>query len=219
MKVPTAKEFEIYRRVKNYVDDKAALRRYGYLSPGDSVFARGDAEVVIGGPDEVFDDVVKYEEGYYQAARELFEWASDRIEKAWTVYPILFVSRHAVELSLKKLIVNVFDPPPKKVSNEHDLKALWEMLLNRLKEQYSFAVPRNADLITKIISELTEIDPKSMTSRYATEKDFKAASIANKKYLSLRNMQAIVAKLYNELYSIAHILDEHRLIPELNKSS
>jgi len=211
MIAPTAEEFEIYRRVKWYLEDEAIRRLHGYLSPDDSVYAEGDAEVVIGGPGGPFDDpVVKYEEGYYRAATELVEWAADRIEAAWTVYPILFVSRHALELSLKKLIVEVFDPVPESVGDQHNIKVLWDMLLKRLQEQCGYAVPLNAKLITKVVSQLTEIDAKSMSSRYATKKDFKTMSMTDPRRLSLRNLQAIVGKLYNELYNILHTIEEHR---------
>ncbi len=163
---PTAEEFEIYRRIKNYLEDKAAMHPYGYLLPNDSVYAQRDAEVVIGGSGGPLDDpVARYEEGYYEAATALGDWSADRIEAHWTVYPIVFVSRHALELSLKNFIDKIFDPVPKEVGDEHNIKVLWDMLLKRLQEQYGYAVPLNAELITKIMSQLTEIDPKSMSSR------------------------------------------------------
>jgi hypothetical protein len=211
MTEPTAQELEIYRRVKDYLEDAAVMRRYGYLLPGDSIYAQGAAEVVIGGKGGPLDDyAARYEEGYYQAATELVDWAADRIEAAWTVYPILFVSRHALELSLKKLIIEVFRPVPETVADEHNIKVLWDMLLQRLEQQYRYAVPRNATLITKVMAQLTEIDPQSMNSRYATKKDFHTVSIANPRLLSLRNLQAIIAKLYNELYNIFYTIEQQR---------
>lgn len=211
MTKPSSEELEIYRRVKRYLENRRDTYSHGYLRPSDSVYAEGDADVVIGGSGGPLDDpIVKYEEGYYQAAEALVEWAAGRMEAAWTVYPILFVSRHALELSLKKLITEVFDPIPVEVGDEHNIRVLWGLLLNRLQEQHAYAVPRNAALITKIMSQLTEIDPKSMSSRYATKKNFKTVSITNVRHLSLRNLQAIMGRLYNELYNILHTIEEHR---------
>jgi|SRR5579871_638504 len=208
---PTAEELEVYRRVKGYLDERVGLCPYGYLGPADSVYACGEAEVVIGGPAGPLDDpVAKYEEGYYEASMELVESAAGRIHAEWTVFPIIFVSRHALELSLKKLLVEVVNPVPEDVGKEHNIGVLWELLLTRLQERYPCAVPQNAALITKIISQLTEIDPESMNSRYATKKDFKTLSIATARSLSLRNLQAIVGKLYNEFYNILHALEEYR---------
>jgi hypothetical protein len=85
------------------------------------------------------------------------------------------------------------------------------MLLSQLQADYSYAVPKNVESITKVMSQLTEIDPKSMHSRYATKKDFETILIVDPQRLSLRNIQAIVQKLYNELYNILHTIEERRL--------
>jgi len=208
---PTVEEFVIYGRVKVYLDEQAELRPYGYLSPGDSVRAEGEACVTIGGSEDSLDyRRVKYEEGYYRAATVLIEWAADRAEAAWIVYPILFVARHALELTLKKLIVEILSPVPENVGSEHNISELWRMLLNHIQEHHGYAVPRNAGRITKVVEQLTEIDPKSMSSRYAMDKNFRAMSITNPRGLSLRNLQAILNKLYDELHNILHTIEEHR---------
>ena len=60
------------------------------------------------------------------------------------------------------------------------------------------------------MSQLTEFDPRSMSSRHATEKDFKSGSIANVRRLSRRNRRRSLGKLYNELYNIMYTLEEYR---------
>jgi hypothetical protein len=90
----------------------------------------------------------------------------------------VFLFRHAVELSLKQLIADVFvvagtTPPLKMLTREHDLATLWATLKPQLDawldcERYSGEPLPDSREIDDIIADFAPIDLDGVAFRYPT---------------------------------------------------
>ncbi|MCH8318510.1 MAG: hypothetical protein IIA88_08445 [Bacteroidetes bacterium] len=70
-----------------------------------------------------------YAEGYKLAAELLFEKVSEaKSNQDYLVYPIVFLTRHYIELRLKEIILKgkkLLDKKKEKPPTHHDLSSLW----------------------------------------------------------------------------------------------
>ena len=90
----------------------------------------------------------------------------------------MFLFRHAVELSLKQLIVDVFvvggkTPPLKMLTREHGLAALWATLKPQLDawlnfHRYSGEPLPDSREVDDIIADLAPVDLDGVAFRYPT---------------------------------------------------
>ncbi|EGR0291316.1 hypothetical protein FMH10_15725 [Vibrio parahaemolyticus] len=122
-----------------------------------------------------------YNEGYKTAARELTVNYCDRLtnEKDTLVFPIVFLYRQYLELTLKDIIreldrklgYNRND----KILSQHKLLPLWDTAI----KQYDALIKRdNITLVftpkltkeRKIVNQFNQIDGDSFSFRYATDK-------------------------------------------------
>ena len=91
-----------------------------------------------------FDDII-YQDGYRQAALHLVEYLCDKgNEQDFLVYPIIYLYRHHIELTLKSIIRTAYSLLDEAVIGnrsdpltQHDLSKLWASarpLLNAVSE-------------------------------------------------------------------------------------
>ncbi len=191
------------------------------LNDSDSLFTSGKHIVRIGF-DHWFDDAwARYQEGYFVAALALIDQqlAANDGERQWLVYPILFLSRHHLELSLKSLILEAvasFTPcrqidkagavtllvRPLDIANEHNLIKLWDRLVGIIAANRRRPMIDDTDAIRKILAEFTELDPTSTGTRYGLQKDLESFSLGSVREMSLKNIRDIFVKLRLDLDAI-----------------
>ncbi len=119
-------------------------------------------------------DWYRFAHGYKVAADLLVTRLNERgAADEHACYPILFLYRHSVELSLKALLNDVGEliDWPRRDGPEHSLMRLWQTLRERLltydRTQDSTWLAR-ADAL---IRQLHEVDPGSLTFRYPVSND------------------------------------------------
>lgn len=109
--------------------------------------------------------------GYRSAADSLVDRAvEDRFERDVLVYPILFLYRHAIELELKWLLSNYGRQAGiQPVWNSHELKPLWEKLL-QVFEALGVEDPDETNShVAFIVAQFSKIDPRSFSNRYPVD--------------------------------------------------
>ncbi len=129
-----------------------------------------------------FDDII-YQDGYRRAALHLVNYAcDDGSAESFLIYPIIYLYRHHLELSLKSLIVTAQSMLDQSVAdksnnpiNHHDLSKLWAMarpLLNAVSEMADGSAFPQDDLegVDSYIRQLHEHDPNGEHFRYPTTK-------------------------------------------------
>jgi hypothetical protein len=108
-------------------------------------------------------------EGYKEAADIL---VTQTIEQNLTVdrliYPILFLYRHYLEIRLKSIIKRLknIDSNQVKQDFQHNLKKLWKEIEDQLRLLFPDQIDSLKE-ITNCIEKFSEVDPASMTFRYA----------------------------------------------------
>ena len=128
-------------------------------------------------------DDYAYRQGYRRAGRILTEYASERREVDFLVYPICHAYRHYVELSLKGLIAHgcrvvgreMSESELKLCTTSHNLRALWDafkIVEEEVSEGTGSETPPLEQLegIDAYIDQLHAVDAASFSFRYALTK-------------------------------------------------
>jgi hypothetical protein len=113
------------------------------------------------------------------------------------IYPIIFLYRHQLELSLKEIIVkgNELLDEPIKLKTIHPLRDLWSdcrTVLERL--DVSIDIPE-VEHFEACISQLDRLDPQSMSFRYPVTKTGVPTLPATLKSVDLQNLQKTMDKM------------------------
>jgi hypothetical protein len=130
------------------------------------------------------DDSMAYQDGYRHAALHLAEHVCDAGRGMdFLVYPIVYLYRHHIELTLKSIIsvacflldYTLTEEDDLKVLGRHDLAKLWNLarpLLNPVCEKGGSPAlpPDDLEGIDAYILQLHEHDPDGQRFRYATRK-------------------------------------------------
>jgi hypothetical protein len=127
-----------------------------------------------------FDDIV-YQDGYRRAALHLAQYVFDRGPgHDFLVYPIIYLYRHHIELTLKSIIGTTYilldqaaTAKGSKTLTQHDLSQLWVLarsLLNPVSEMADGSIfpPDDLDGIDSYIRQVHEHDPNGQHFRYPT---------------------------------------------------
>ncbi len=156
-------------------------------------------------------DWLPYVRGYKLAAETLVGHAVETCQhQDLLVFPIIFLYRQYLELSLKIIIqscskcLELEDNYPK----SHNLKTLW-MQCKSLLEQIE-PIPKN-DIyaIESVIVEFTQVDPSSQGFRYPTAKDGSPSLPLSLAHINLRNLREVMDRL-TAFFEAAHcIMQEH----------
>lgn len=87
------------------------------------------------------------------------------------VLPILFSYRHWLELQLKDLVIlgmQLRGDPPDEVTG-HDLRELWPLARQAIERNFGEGA-NDLDSVERIVLQLAELDPNSISFRYATDR-------------------------------------------------
>jgi len=126
-----------------------------------------------------------YALGYRMAANILAEHVREQGREAILFYPVVFLYRHHVELILKNLIFAFSEPAVRRVTKSeelsekerdylkktHSLQELWTRLRPMVQRLGGVVSAEEIKGINFYVQQLTEIDPKSESFRYATGLD------------------------------------------------
>jgi hypothetical protein len=162
------------------------------------------------------DDSVAYQDGYRRAALHLAEHVCYAGRgQDFLVYPIVYLYRHHIELTLKSIInVAAFVVDYKLTEKDldtlgrHDLAKLWQLarpLLNPTCELGGSPAlpPDDLEGIDAYILQLHKHDPDGQRFRYSTTKSKKARQLpslpSDLKHINIRNFATAMEKLADYL--------------------
>ncbi|WP_026473153.1 hypothetical protein [Alkaliflexus imshenetskii] len=145
-----------------------------------------------------------YSEAYRLAAEKLFEqldgsaYISNHL-----VYPIVFLSRQYIELSLKELIngLNYVRIEKYTFPCDHKLKSLWDKYVSLSSNINKYQKPEETVLknMERLISEFEEIDTFSMNFRFPTDKSEERKPSLKRTNIDLENFRITMSKISNFL--------------------
>ncbi len=190
---------------------------FSYPKKGDSLFreiARDRHNVCLDpyislGP--LGDNWFKYIAGYKNAADILVESIiDDRSNPDFIAFPIIYLYRHFIELSLKLIIrygYQLFDNQKdhRKGRDGHDIIKLWGYCREIIKRRYPNEEYETLDATESIIKEFAIIDLKSSETRYPERKDGNL-TMEGINYINLKNLKEVMEKINNFLGSICEAI-------------
>lgn len=136
-------------------------------------------------------------QGYRIAANTLVDHAvASRVALDWVAFPIAFLYRHYVELSLKAILIdagNLLDRP-QDPGNSHRLLDLWGKLRPLLEEISPGENPDFLDRSGGLIGEFESLDPGSYAFRYPVDTAGRPSLPADTG-INIRQMKAVMAEL------------------------
>jgi hypothetical protein len=153
-----------------------------------------------------------YEEGYRRAAHLLYERiASTRTGMDTLVFPLVYLWRHAIELQLKKVIVNGarLRDLELKTPKTHDLVRLWELARPELLA-LGGAEPPEAAVVELLLQELQQLDPEATGFRYPEDRDGRPNLASPPALLDLDNVHDVLTDVHTFL-ECANAEIDHRL--------
>jgi len=207
MTKPSSEDFQTYESVKEWLEERAAMRCYAALQSNDDLFPSTDAGVRIEPLSSLDNSWTRYEEGYYDAAKALVERYSGKFESAWVVYPILFLYRHYLELMLKSLIFEACasfegESRPKEIADQHNLIVLWDMLVDIVTRHRRQRMLGNSADKRRVLAQFTQHDPRSVETRYGLKKDLETPTLQGLENVEVEHVEQIMGKMYNPLNNI-----------------
>jgi hypothetical protein len=115
------------------------------------------------------------------------------------IYPVCFLYRQYLELSMKRLIHrgSVLLSITPTFLQIHDLEKLW-MQCRQVLEQIEPTSREDFDTVQEQILEFSQIDPASTAFRYPVDKNDNP-SIPKLKHINVRNMADVMSKIYSFL--------------------
>jgi hypothetical protein len=156
-----------------------------------------------------------YIEGYRLAAEFLIERIADTgFDQDFLVYPICFLYRHYVELSLKDIIgtgqelVDEDSAPP----GGHELRRLWAKARIHIEREFSGEISQ-LNRADELVAELAGTDPTSQTFRYRVDNRGRA-HLAGQEVLNLGQFAEAMRELSLFLEGCGCGLGEHLSIKQ-----
>lgn len=140
-----------------------------------------------------------YIDGYKKAADRLVNDIDSDIDLL--VYPIVFLYRHHVEISLKEIIESGhFLLGTKFNKKNHDLNTIWNEVKYIAKEIWDKEFPeKDFEFIDHIIREFEEHDERSTSFRYSKTRDGKNPN-PDLFHINIRHLRDMIEK-FNEVLS------------------
>ena len=158
----------------------------------------------------------QYAEGYRAAA----DWAvdgvaQDRVNPITTVFGIMHLYRHYLELRLKGLWADCAEllGAPGNPPIGHGLAKLWTDLKPRLVQVSAVTDPTELAGVERLIAEFESLDPGSTAFRYPLDRAG-MASLPFGQLINLRHVRAVMQEVGSVLDSAAHELGEQRQFEE-----
>ena len=132
--------------------------------------------------------------------------AEDRSQLDAIIYPIVFLYRHYIELSLKQIVKlgSPLMPEGKPASlDHHNLLDLWSSARPIIEKLCSESDVAHVEEAGRIILAFSEIDPNSEAFRYAKRPEMKGGSPSLPKDVRHINIRL----LYEEMEKVSSMLD------------
>ena len=109
-----------------------------------------------------------YADGFMRAGDLLIENVRSTYEINTVIFPILFLYRQYLELSLKETIGYGYylDGESKQPPSKHDLKKLWDQAKAYIRKHFPEIPVDEVENIERLILDFHAIDPTSARSRY-----------------------------------------------------
>lgn len=153
-----------------------------------------------------------YVEGYQRAASAVYDDAiRTRSNPAYALFPLAFLWRHHLELSLKEIIAmgQATRGEPWSFPETHGLMKLWRAAKPHLKRIGSLRSPEVANVEANI-REFAKIDPLSFSFRYPTKKKTGTRSLQNApRTMNLRVLHEAMEAVSNFLSAVRMGLSVH----------
>ena len=173
-----------------------------------------------------FQDLSRYADGYAKATTALLEKVVESYKTAtleynpyFTIYPVMFCARHAVELYLKAATVRLPDIrcsasiDEAKMAKTHDIQEIW----NHFKTNAGGVDRRYLPIIEeleKYIDAFAAIDPTGQTFRYPYDNEGDL-SLGSTRQLSIPRIQQSLSELldiFNKLDALGkELIQEYKL--------
>lgn len=161
-----------------------------------------------------------YAQGYKLAADVLVQHVvAEQTDQDALVYPIAFLYRQYLELSLKELIRlgSQLLGTPDDLPHHHDLRELWRECRRIMEQVWPRGPSDDLDAVEERINEFTSTDPASTGFRYPTDKSG-SASLPELRHVNLRNLSDVMAGVHSLLdgaiTGISEYLDAKREMEE-----
>ena len=154
-----------------------------------------------------------YAYSFYESARALAETVGSKERDIYldaAIYPITFMYRHYVELSLKHIIAMLrrIEESRNGYPKIHDLTALWAECRRLLVQHYSVKEIPGLEGMERCVSELARHDPDSMSFRYPTDRDGNF-TLQGVSHINLRHLYEAMERVNHFLESIGGDIGQH----------
>jgi hypothetical protein len=158
-----------------------------------------------------------YASGYKLAGNSLIEENAGEFFFNVSIYPIIFLYRHYIELRLKQISIygnEYFDNPnttDKKRNDilfrEHKLTALWKLSVEVIERLFPEEQGKKLSSMKKLLDRFIEMDNTSFLFRYPIDKYANPNHSMNKRnFISVIRLKEIVNELGAYLDGIAHCI-------------
>lgn len=152
-----------------------------------------------------------YVEGYKRAANELVKRIDQTgLNQDTFVYPIVFLYRHYLELTIKGIIDkgSILLENGSGHPKHHNLETLWPMAKGIIRIIWQQGDPEEFTYVEHIIKEITNVDPVSMSFRYPKDKVGKNC-IPALTYINTRHLSEMINKASDFLSGIEVGIEEY----------
>ena len=155
-------------------------------------------------------DFSEYMLGYLQGAKTLIDQGLTDNTFDLTVYPILFLCRQFIELSLKEILFfgQKLSDEPFNIPNSHKLNSLWEKARDVLENELPHDDRKTLDAVENMIMELHEIDSSSVSFRYPLDTNGRPSLPEDLHYIDMEQLQLGMESLGNFFSGVTDALDE-----------
>jgi hypothetical protein len=173
---------------------------------GDLLFTSGDDWWHNACLNYMFDDWELYVIGYKKAADALVEKIKKtQRDQDFLVFPIVFLYRQYLELSLKLLVKlgNELLDENQDFPKKHELDKLWKICRSMLVKIEPKVSQHDLEAIDEAITQFCTIDPTSQAFRYPVLKGGDKSIPSDVRYINLRQLSDVMEKIANFLDSAA----------------
>lgn len=161
-----------------------------------------------------------YCKGYRHAARHLAEQMVNRHNPSdlpidIAVYPLMFLYQHHIELRIKQLLMacSILEEMPQWPPDKHKIRDYWDVVRHTIEKHLPEADWSQNQHATRLIRELTEVDPAGMSGRYPFQRvngKFhveEGVSFRGHKLLNIRHFVNTIEKLCEYLETIVSAVE------------
>ena len=157
--------------------------------------------------------------GYKNVTEILLKWFFEPNDDNGTVYPLIFLLRHTVEIGLKESIRRATEIGSKKISlTEKEQNTVWKThnlgmltdLFNKVMEEYNISNSENWNKIVPYLQKWQAADPNATFGKYAVSTNGTPFNVKGNVYAG--KLVAIGMDAIDFLEGVLAMLEEHQKI-------